>query len=123
MKTSILILLVTGLLACSRSVEVRSFLPGMYVNQSEGEFSKVDDTLLIHWENLGKKVYSITRRVGFQRIRQKITLPREYQTEKWIAVYDEEEGYLKETKKGKIITYLPEKNKLYLGNTEYQKVQ
>jgi hypothetical protein len=127
MKTITAILLVGGLVACqpyfSDETKIKAFLPGTYVNIAEGEFSKAVDTLLIQKEGLDGNTYSIIRKVSFQRIKQGILQAKEYQSEHWIGIYDEKDKVLHETKRGRTLSYVPEESKLYLGNTEYEKVQ
>jgi hypothetical protein len=103
--------------------KIKAFLPGTYVNIAESEFSKAVDTLIISKDGLDGNTYTITRRVSFQRIKEGVLHAKEYETEQWIGIYDENDKVLHETKRGRIISYVPEKSKLYLGNSEYEKVQ
>jgi len=127
MKKIIILLLAVLVMGChsyfSSDEKIKAFLPGTYVNISEGEFSKAVDTLLIQKEGLDGNTYSITRKVSFQRIREGVLQPKEHQKEEWIGIYDEKDKVLHETKRGRVLVYVPEKSKLYLGSAEYEKVQ
>jgi hypothetical protein len=127
MKKIIILLLTTIIMGChsyfSSDEKIKAFLPGTYINIAEGEFSKAVDTLLIQKEGLDGNTYSITRKVSFQRIREGVLQPKEYQQEKWIGIYDEKDKVLHEIKRGRVLVYVPEKSTLYLGSAEYEKVQ
>jgi len=127
MKTIITTTELIFLMACHHYFQddskIKAFLPGTYVNIAEGEFSKAIDTLLIQKEGLDGNTYSIIRKVSFQRIKEGVMQPKEYQSEQWIGIYDERDKVLHETKRGRTLTYVPDESKLYLGNAEYEKVQ
>jgi hypothetical protein len=127
MKQFISISLAIALFSChsffASDEKIKAFLPGTYVNIAESEFSKAVDTLIICKDGLDGNTYTINRRVSFQRIKEGVLRAKEYETEQWIGIYDENDKVLHETKRGRIISYVPEKSKLYLGNAEYEKVQ
>jgi hypothetical protein len=127
MKKIIVMLVAAIVMGCHGYLQsdenIKAFLPGTYVSIAEGEFSKAVDTLLIRKVGLEGNTYTIIRKVSFQRIRQGILWPKEYQHEEWIGIYDEKDKVLHETKRGRTLTYIPEMSKLFLGSAEYQKVQ
>jgi len=98
-------------------------LTGVYVNESISAYSKAIDTLSIAKEGSDAPVFLITRHVVFQRIRKGKTGIKEYELEKWVAVYHENTGELIETKKGRVLTYNANEQKIYLGNTGYKKLR
>jgi hypothetical protein len=100
--------------------KIKSSLPGTYINQSAGSYSIAFDTLVINTEN--ENIFSVERRVSFIKIRHGIQQSREYHLEHWLAVYDDKTKVLTETKRGRILSYVPEKKKLYLNNSVYQKI-
>ena len=106
--------------ACKQTTDTRSFIAGVYVNQSEGEYSIASDTLVI--EASESNNYSIYRKTGFRRITDSMSGKREYEIEQWHAIYDEGTKTLTETKKGKLITFYPKANKLLVGKREYKKL-
>lgn len=122
MKVNIFFLTVcaTIFVACNSDKSIHSFIPGTYVNQSEGEYSVANDTLVI--EASESNNYIIHRKTGFRRITDGKPGRLENETEEWNALYDEGTKSLTETKKGKLITFYPEANKLLVGKREYKKL-
>ncbi|MBN8856668.1 MAG: hypothetical protein BGO55_06195 [Sphingobacteriales bacterium 50-39] len=100
-----------------------AFLPGIYVNQTETEFCRVADTFIIRRLTLQGESYQVSRRSSFQRIRQGIKLPSEYQAEQWTGVYEAQSKILRATDKGKLLQYEPSENQVYNGNVVYEKVE
>lgn len=127
MKSFILssMVVVTVLSACQqpKKKEAAVFLPGIYVSQSENEFSRVVDTFIIHRTSLEGDSYLVTRRSSFQRIRQGTKLPAEYQVEQWTGVYEAPVNILRGADKAKELRYEPGENKLYNGEMGYEKVE
>jgi hypothetical protein len=113
---AVLMLLVS---ACDRD-QVRSFIPGTYVNQAGSEFSKASDTLVI--EAGSNNRYLIQRKTGFNRIRAGKVGKREYETEVWAAVYDEQTKILKETRRGKELVFDPSAGTLRISSRVYRKI-
>jgi hypothetical protein len=107
------------LFGCS-SDEVRDFMPGTYVNSAGGEFSVASDTLAI--ELLEGNNYVIHRRTGFNLITDGKLGKREYEVEKWTAVYSSDTQVLTETKKGKLISFFPDRGSLSVGRRVYKKI-
>jgi hypothetical protein len=110
----------TFLLGCS-SDKVRDFMPGVYVNSAGGEFSVASDTLdvkLVEGNN-----YVIHRRTGFNLVTDGKIGKREYEVEKWNGVYSPNTQVLTETKRGKLISFFPEKGSLTVGQRIYKKIK
>ncbi len=99
---------------------IKNFLPGVYVNHSAGSYSIAFDTLVVTHED--ENIFSVERKVSFQKIRHGVLQSKEYHLEQWLAVYNDETKVLTETGKGRILSYVPEKKKLYLNNSVYQKI-
>jgi hypothetical protein len=111
------------LLACeSHSDEIRAFIPGTYIRFSDDEMRKEYDTIKINVISEKGNNYSIIRSVSFQKKIDGREFPWEYTKEEWTAVYDESKRVLNETRKGKVISFVPEKNTLMVGTTEYKKL-
>lgn len=106
--------------ACTND-KTREFIPGTYVNSAGGEYSVADDTLVI--EPAESNNFSIHRKTGFNVITDGKKGKRQYETEKWNAIYDEGTKSLTETRKGKIITFYPETGTLQVGKRKYTKLQ
>ncbi len=101
--------------------KVKDFIPGTYVNSAGGEFSIASDTLVL--ELVEANNYLVHRRTGYHLIAEGKVGPREHETEEWSCVYDESKKTLLETRKGKIISFYPERNALQVGQRVYDKVK
>jgi hypothetical protein len=127
-STFLLFVLTTITVSCdgfeskSASRTVLSFIPGTYVRVFEGEYSKGHDTLIINQPDEKNNYYIIEHNSSFQKIREGRLLPVEYMSETWIAVYNEKDKVLAEQKKGKLISFLPEKEELLLGSDVFNKL-
>ncbi|MEH3112570.1 hypothetical protein [Pedobacter terrae] len=125
MKTTITLAII--LTFCSLAIFIgcnsdsnKSFIEGSYVNHDGGNYSVADDTLAI--EHTSANNYLIYRRTGFNLIRDGEKGRRKHETEQWQCTYDEQTGVLTETKKGKTLTFYPDKGMLMVGSREYQKL-
>lgn len=115
----VMMLGVAVLLGCSGD-KVRDFISGVYVNSAGGELSVANDTLevqLVEGTN-----YVIHRRTGFNLVTEGKLGKREYEVEKWTAVYNSDTQVLTETKKGKLISFFPDSGSLSVGQRVYKKV-
>ena len=106
--------------ACNKQPKV---IAGKYVNESSSTYSRAFDTLEITKEGTEENIFSIERRVSFQRIRNGKFLSKEYQLENWMAFYNPKTNVLTDMKKGRTIECIPEKRKLFLGNSTYLKIK
>jgi len=113
------ILLVAAMTACN-SDKTQDFIPGTYVNHAEGDYSVASDTLIIKSQE--NNSYLIHRKIGFHTIRNGKPGKEQYEKEEWRATYNTENKTLTETSKGKVITPLPEANKLLVERSEYLKI-
>lgn len=121
MKTqTILPVLLALMTAACNNDKTRSSIEGTYVNTGESEYSKVKDTLVI--EESEGNTFLIHRKTGFQLIKDGKPGKEQYEKEEWKALYDEDKKVLTETSRGKIITPLPEANKLLVEKSEFIKV-
>jgi hypothetical protein len=109
-----------GLAACLGD-NVKDFIPGTYVNSAGGEFSIASDTLIL--ELVEGNNYVVHRRTGYHLIAEGKVGPREYETEQWSAVYDTDKKTLLETRKGKIISFYPDRKALQVGRRVYDKIK
>jgi len=122
MKTFMLIVLTIMLAGCTGSGgdTTRDFIPGMYIRFIEHEYATGSDTLIIR--HLQDNMYEIAKRSGVVPIRNGKPLPFKHNKEIWTGIYDEKDGVLREQQKGKIISFIPNENKLLVGASAYQKV-
>jgi hypothetical protein len=122
-------LLISGifilLLACEgrKNDKIREFIPGTYARFSDHEMRKEYDTLKIDVISETGNNYNIIRSSSFQRKLDEKEFSWEYSKEEWTAVYDEYKRVLNETRKGKVISFIPENNTLLVGATEYKKLK
>ena len=120
-STILIALIITFLYSCSPTSK-KTDISGTYVTQFKNEYSIASDTLVVASE-ANSQTYNIERRTGFNKIRNGKTLPKEFKVAKWVSSYDIEKQMLQETELGKQISVLAEKQRLKLGDSEYQKVK
>lgn len=121
MKTPIILAAVALLLvtACKQD-KTRDFIPGTYINDAAGDYSVASDTLVIEASEANN--YLIHRKTGFNRIIDGKKGKREYETEEWQAIYDENTKSLTEIRRGRLITFYPDSGSLRVGVREYHKI-
>jgi hypothetical protein len=100
--------------------KVRDFMPGTYVNSAGGEFSIASDTLKV--ELVEGNNYQVLRSTGYNLISDGKVGIREFETEVWTCAYSGATKTLTELKKGKIISFFPEKEALAVGRRVYKKI-
>ncbi len=101
---------------------VKLFIEGTYVSSYATRYSKGNDTLEIGALSKDGNNYHINRYVTYQRIRNGKLLAKESKQEQWLCIYKAIDRILYETKAGKIISFIPEGDKLLVGNTQYRKI-
>jgi hypothetical protein len=121
MKTKIILTMLSFavLLACNNKNN-RSFVPGIYINNTSGSYSIADDTLNIQASDGNR--FTIERKTGFNLIRDGKKGKREHEAESWNAILDEKIGVLTETKHGKSLIFYPDSNMLMIGKRVYKKL-
>jgi len=107
------------LAACNVMTGERS-IEGTYVNHSEGKYSIADDTLVVE-QGEGNMVL-IHRRTGFRRLTNGRPGKKEYGLEEWTCLWNEDEGTLKELRKGRLLYLDRDSARLILGKRVYEKV-
>lgn len=122
MKNPIILIAIVAIMmaGCNSKTDTRSFIPGTYVDQAEGEYSIASDTLVI--EASEGNNYLIHRKTGFNVITDGKKGKRQYETEEWRALYDQSTKSMTETSNGKLLTFYPQAKKLMVGKREYQKI-
>lgn len=108
-----------ALAGCSGD-KVRDFMPGTYVNSAGGEFSIASDTLKV--ELIEGNSYQVLRSTGYNLISEGKVGNREHATELWSCTYSPATRTLTELKKGKLISFFPEKGALATGRRVYKKI-
>ena len=113
-----------ALFACNTEADiVRDFIPGTYVQFSENEMGRLNDTLLIDIISPSGHNYRIIRTSSIQRLLDGKAFPWEQRKEVWTGIYDKNKQVLNETKRGKVISFVPERGILLVGTTEYKKIK
>ncbi len=117
----LLALLLTG---CSSgdSSKIKQSVPGVYTRHFEAGYSRGDDTLYISRLDAGN-TYRVIRKSTFRRIKNGRAGSPEQKAESWIVLYDADHKNLYEQKKERILTPLPDSNKLWVGNSTYLKIE
>lgn len=113
--------LCTVFYSCSLQTGSKDFIPGTYVREVKNEFSIGRDTLVIGAVN--QVTYSIIHNGSYRRIKDGKLLPVKNISENWTATYDENNKVLMESKRGKIISFDPSKNILFVGSSPYKKIK
>lgn len=108
-----------ALAGCS-SDKVRDFIQGTYVNEASGEFSVASDTLKVAL--IEGNHYAVYRSTGYNLISGGKLGRREFETEVWSCAFSTDKKTLTELKKGKVLTFFPEKGVLVIGRRVYQKI-
>ena len=101
---------------------IRPFIEGTYVSSYATRYSKGNDTLEISALSKDGNNYHVNRYVTYQRIMSGKLLAKESKQEQWLCIYKATDRILYETKAGKIISFIPEEDKLMVGNTPYRKI-
>jgi precorrin-2 methylase len=112
-----------AMLSCGQneSDKVKSFIPGSYCKVVNNEFNTGNDTLII--TELNENIFRITRISSFNKIRNKKKGETDRKIEIWTALYNKDERVLHETKKGKVLSFLPDKKIVMVGSSEYEKIK
>lgn len=121
-----LLLLSVILIACGEDVEVagtKGTISGSYMRQSESEYSKAMDTLIVTPYDAKAGTFIIMRRTGFHRIKDGKLQPKENKQERMITVWDEETHQLQELKEGKLYTFPANGSELLAGTAKYLKIK
>jgi len=100
---------------------VREFMPGVYERVVDDSMGNGKIVLVVsHRSGDG---YTVERRSVLSRIRRGVELPVERDTTLWSAVYDAKHRILQEQRKGKVLLFVPEENRLLIGGTAYLKIK
>lgn len=122
MRTSLFFVAVL-LAACGHigRQSTQDFMPGMFVRPIQHEFAVGSDTLVI--TRVKGNVYIIVKKAGYQRILDGKAQGFESAVERWSALYDVQKKQLLEQRHGKVLTFDVDGKKLFVGGSEYQKIQ
>lgn len=119
-----LIVVITFLSACNgllKQKDVQDFIPGTYVKPINQPFATGGDTLVI--SPAAGTGYLIVKKSGYQRVQDGKPQPYEHHDQQWTAVYDEKAGLLYEQRYGKVLSFDPKTDCLFVGGTKYRKIK
>jgi hypothetical protein len=122
MKTLKMLILIGCTLIIVACNKTGSTISGVYVTAFKNEYSIANDTLIIDVYNLNVGTYHVVRRSGYHRIREGKVLPKEFETKKWVATYNQDKQVLQETEFGRQIYVNADQHTLSFGAT-YQKIK
>lgn len=117
------LLTLAGCSLVSRDKNLKQSIPGTYVYQGEQEYSRIKDTIVISTAEGNENLFRITRRTRFNRIREGKLLPSEFKVQSMTGIFDEDAKVIQESKTGRIISFDPERNRLYVQTQAYEKIQ
>ena len=122
MKKFILFTIV--LMSCSGndSGKIRDSIPCIYTRHFEAQYSVGEDTLYITRLNEGN-TYTVIRKSTYRRIKNKLIGESEQKVESWRVIYDYRDKNLYEQKRERLITPIPDSNKLMIGSSAYLKIK
>jgi hypothetical protein len=127
MKKYILLMMTSGLLISScqqvSKEDVAENISGTYINQSKSNWSVAMDTVVISPYHSQSGTVIIIRKTGFNRIKNGLLEPKEYEEDSSVAVLDIVKNQLQEIRHGRIYTYLGSYDELLIGAIRYRKVQ
>jgi predicted Ser/Thr protein kinase len=105
------------------SEEIMDFIPGTYARQSEGEFGKSYDTLVISLQNKAANQYKIVRRWRYDRVLDGKTIEPEYKVTETSAVFDAASKALQESETLDAFTFDTKKKLLFDGPNQFIKIK
>jgi len=128
MKNLILMLaaLPLSILSCGtnqESEEIMGFIPGTYARQSEGEFGKSYDTLVISLQNKTANQFKIVRHWRYDRVLDGKPIEPEYKVTETSAVFDASSKALQESETLDAFTFDTKKKLLFDGPNQFIKIK
>lgn len=103
--------------------ELQEFIPGTYARQSEGEFGKSYDTLVISLQNKAANQFKIIRRWRYDRVLDGKPIEPEYKITETSAVYDATAKTLQESETLEVFTFDIKKQLLFDGPNQFVKIK
>jgi hypothetical protein len=109
------------LAACNQQADqIKSFIPGTYVNSAKGDYAQAEDTLII--SQVKDNTFLVTRNTTYQAVRNGKLLPKHRQVQKLNGLYDPQNKVLDETTNGRIFNFDPDKRLLKVNQAVYRKL-
>ncbi len=105
----------------NRSDTVRDFIPGVYVRMFED--STGSGRIVLSISEVQEGHYFITRKSSVVNNRHGKEQSAREDSTMWRAIYDPRHRLLHEQRKGKVLLFVPEENRLLIGGTAYLKIK
>lgn len=121
-STFLIVLLALFFTRCKSNSNVSDF-SGKYALQTKGEYAIDYDTLIVSSDHSNANTYTIQNNSGFQKIRNGVTMPKEFKKTSWVATWNEDKQLLSETDLGRQIQFKDNGKSLILKNSTYQKIK
>lgn len=119
-------IIVAFIISCGTSTTddvIANFIPGTYVRQSDGEFGKSYDTLVISLQSKAASQYKIVRRWRYNRVRDGKPIEPEYKITETSAVFDAQAKALQESETLELLTFDIKKKLLFNGPNQFIKIK
>lgn len=99
------------------------FIPGIYVKQFTQEYNIGSDTLVITAADEPGSNYAIERHLKYTPVKDGKKLSAHAETANWFGNYNRDSKQLMVQPSGKVLTFSPERQCVYMGYSVYQKVK
>jgi len=103
--------------------EILSFIPGTYTWQSDGEFGKAYDTIVISLQNKVANQFKIVRYWRYNRVVDGKLLEPEYKVTETSGIYEASSKALKESETLELYTFDINKKLLFDGPNQFNKIK
>jgi hypothetical protein len=121
-STFFIVLLALFFIRCKSSSNGSDF-SGTYALQTKGEYAVDYDTLIVSSDRSNSNTYTIQNNSGFNKIRNGVTMPKEYKKTSWVATWNKDKQILSETDLGRQIQFKDGGKSLVLKNSTYKKIK
>jgi hypothetical protein len=99
------------------------FIPGTYTRQSDGEFGKAYDTIVISLQNKISTQFKIVRYWRYNRVLDGKPLEPEYKVNETSGIYEPSTKSLKESETLELFTFDIDKKLLFDGPNKFNKIK
>lgn len=103
--------------------EIKEFIPGTYIRQSQNEFGKEYDTLMVSLQSKSANEYKIVRKWRYDRVLDGKPMEPEYKQTESSGIYDADKKQLQETETLEFFTFDVEKKFLFNGANKFTKIK
>ncbi len=107
----------------AESDAIKEFIPGTYIRETQTEFGKAYDTLVITLQNKSANEYKIQRRWKYDRVLDGKPQEPEYKITETSGLYDGEKNLLQETETLESFSFDTKNNLMFNGANKYTKLK